>query len=178
VLRLDVPFAKSSCSTNNTLYPRAAASTATPRPVAPPPITRKSQDFVFSIRSIAFSLLIGAYSKFTVLPAVYFPRSHNITQDRRCVSFYRDCTLCQIKLHICANLGDTVSRGSSIRGLLDVFRRAAIRAHRRFAREGHSPGMRGAAAPGRRSRGEWIRLRWCRQRGAVDRRCTWYESWE
>ena len=38
----EVPLAKSCDSSNNTLNPRATASTATPRPVAPPPIMTKS----------------------------------------------------------------------------------------------------------------------------------------
>src|SRR5947207_4424802 len=43
LLRLEVALAKSLWSTSNVRYPRAAASTAVPRPVAPPPITRTSQ---------------------------------------------------------------------------------------------------------------------------------------
>src|SRR5579872_5987361 len=37
-----VPLAKSAFSTSATLYPRAAASSATPAPVTPPPITSTS----------------------------------------------------------------------------------------------------------------------------------------
>src|SRR6266700_1618887 len=37
-----VPLAKSIFSTSATLYPRATASSATPAPVTPPPITRTS----------------------------------------------------------------------------------------------------------------------------------------
>src|SRR6266571_2988811 len=37
-----VPLAKSAFSTSATLYPRATASSATPAPVTPPPITRTS----------------------------------------------------------------------------------------------------------------------------------------
>src|SRR5579864_903754 len=43
VLRLDVPFPKSLCSSSSTSYPRLAASIATPTPVAPPPTTIMSQ---------------------------------------------------------------------------------------------------------------------------------------
>lgn len=43
VLRLEVAFAKSSHSNKATLYPLVTASTATPKPVAPPPITTTSQ---------------------------------------------------------------------------------------------------------------------------------------
>src|SRR5687767_6756832 len=39
VERLEVPLPKSDCSTRQTLYPRDAASTAMPTPVAPPPMT-------------------------------------------------------------------------------------------------------------------------------------------
>src|SRR5262249_37668182 len=42
VLRLDVPTPKSPRSRRSTAYPRAAASTATPAPVAPPPTTTTS----------------------------------------------------------------------------------------------------------------------------------------
>src|SRR4051794_36533596 len=40
--RLEVPLPKSLCSTRQTEYPRDAASTATPTPVAPPPMTAMS----------------------------------------------------------------------------------------------------------------------------------------
>src|SRR5690606_23757716 len=43
VALLDVPLAKSAASISNVRYPRAAASTAVPSPVAPPPITMTSQ---------------------------------------------------------------------------------------------------------------------------------------
>jgi hypothetical protein len=42
VLREDVPFAKSNFSTSRVLNPLEAASTAIPRPVAPPPIMQMS----------------------------------------------------------------------------------------------------------------------------------------
>ena len=41
--RLDVPAAKSRFSISATVKPRAAASSATPQPVTPPPITRTSK---------------------------------------------------------------------------------------------------------------------------------------
>src|SRR5690606_38742688 len=41
--RLDVPQAKSCCSSSNTLRPRRAASSRMPAPVMPPPITIRSQ---------------------------------------------------------------------------------------------------------------------------------------
>src|SRR5690606_29036168 len=43
VARDDVPLAKSCDSSNTTEKPRAAASSATPRPVAPPPMTARSK---------------------------------------------------------------------------------------------------------------------------------------
>ena len=47
VLRLLVPEQKSSLSTMATFRPRDAASSATPLPVAPPPITSTSYSVVF-----------------------------------------------------------------------------------------------------------------------------------
>ena len=41
--RLEVPLPKSLCSRTQTEYPREAASTAMPMPVAPPPMTAMSQ---------------------------------------------------------------------------------------------------------------------------------------
>src|SRR4029453_10547879 len=41
--RLEVPAAKSDFSTRATLYPREAASRATPAPVIPPPTTTRSK---------------------------------------------------------------------------------------------------------------------------------------
>jgi len=46
VLLLDVPFAKSDCSSNKVLNPRLAASTAIPKPVAPPPIIIRSHSAI------------------------------------------------------------------------------------------------------------------------------------
>src|SRR5687767_704114 len=43
VLLLEVPLAKSRCSSSAVRYPRFAASTAQPNPVAPPPMMRMSQ---------------------------------------------------------------------------------------------------------------------------------------
>src|SRR6516225_1107887 len=43
VARLEVPLAKSVFSTSSVRRPREAASSAVPRPVAPPPITKQSQ---------------------------------------------------------------------------------------------------------------------------------------
>lgn len=42
VLREEVPFAKSNFSTNRVLNPLVAASTAIPKPVAPPPMMQMS----------------------------------------------------------------------------------------------------------------------------------------
>src|SRR5262249_21411831 len=41
--RLDVPDAKSDCSTSATRSPRNAASRAMPAPLMPPPMTRRSK---------------------------------------------------------------------------------------------------------------------------------------
>src|ERR1035437_3690550 len=46
VLRLEVPFPKSLCSSSRTSYPRLAPSIATPAPVAPPPTTIMSHGAV------------------------------------------------------------------------------------------------------------------------------------
>jgi len=58
VLRLEVPSEKSKRSTSATLRPRLAASSATPLPVAPPPITKKSK-FSRSSRSMAAARFIA-----------------------------------------------------------------------------------------------------------------------
>src|SRR5829696_1851527 len=49
--RLDVPAAKSDFSTSATLYPREAASRATPAPVIPPPTTTRSNASRSSVAS-------------------------------------------------------------------------------------------------------------------------------
>ena len=58
VLRLDVPLQKSSRSSSSTAYPRFAASTAIPAPVAPPPITTISQG---SLRSLTRTIISSRF---------------------------------------------------------------------------------------------------------------------
>jgi len=51
-----VPFPKSDCSTSATEYPRAAASTAMPTPVAPPPMMAISNGVVRDVIFVSDSL--------------------------------------------------------------------------------------------------------------------------
>ena len=60
VLRLEVPLAKSACSTRPACGNRARGIHATPSPVAPPPITRKSHGS--SPNSISVDCLLAFHS--------------------------------------------------------------------------------------------------------------------
>ena len=58
--KLEVPFAKSDCSNNKVFSPRLAASTAMPKPVAPPPIIIRSHSGISSSSFINCWRLINA----------------------------------------------------------------------------------------------------------------------
>lgn len=55
--RLDVPAAMSAASTSATRIPRIAASRATPQPVIPAPMTRRSKGSASSARKSAERLV-------------------------------------------------------------------------------------------------------------------------
>src|SRR5277367_4427732 len=78
---LEVAPAKSRASTRTVFRPRSCASSAQPAPVAPPPITQTSNDWLWMLDSVSSRVLIG-------LPV----READCDTRTRCVGcFYEHC---------------------------------------------------------------------------------------